>query len=313
MVDLLVPAELEGTKSTVARWLKQVGDSVTLDEPLVELETDKVAMEVVAPSDGRLAEILAAEGAPAAPGLLLGRVEAGAAAAPAASAEPARDSWAHSKGAGAIGGFDPALRLSPAVRKLLLEHGLDPATIKGTGRDGRITRDDVAAAARTTPPPAPLPQGEGEPRAKISPPPLAGGGKGEGAAAGITSVPHDRMRRGIAEHMARSLATAPHVTAVFEADFTAIAAHRAAHKSGFERQGAALTYTAYFVAAAAAAMRAVPAVNSQFHDDRLDLFHDVNIGIGTALGDKGLVVPVIRRCQDLSLLGIAARLTELTR
>jgi 2-oxoglutarate dehydrogenase E2 component (dihydrolipoamide succinyltransferase) len=120
------------------------------------------------------------------------------------------------------------------------------------------------------------------------------------------------MRRRIAEHMAHSLATAPHVTAVFEADFTAVLAHRAANKAAFERQGVALTVTAYIVQACVAAMQAVPVVNSRWHADALEVFDDINIGIGTALGDKGLIVPVVHRAQALSLHGIAARLQEAT-
>jgi len=131
-------------------------------------------------------------------------------------------------------------------------------------------------------------------------------------AAGLRSVPHDTMRKRIAEHMARSLQSAPHVTAVFEADFTAIAAHREAHKAEFAQAGANLTYTAYFVAASVAAMTAAPAVNGRWFEDRIEIYDDVNIGIGTALGEKGLIVPVIHRAQTLSLLETAKRLTELT-
>ena len=120
------------------------------------------------------------------------------------------------------------------------------------------------------------------------------------------------MRRRIAEHMSHSLSTAPHVTAVFEADFTAIMAHRRAHKAAFEKASVNLTFTAYFIAASVAAMKAAPAINSRWHDDRLEIFDEVNIGIGTALGDKGLVVPVVRGCQELSLQGIAGRLQDLT-
>jgi 2-oxoglutarate dehydrogenase E2 component (dihydrolipoamide succinyltransferase) len=120
------------------------------------------------------------------------------------------------------------------------------------------------------------------------------------------------MRKRIAEHMSRSLQTAPHVTAVFEADFTAIAAHRAAHKADFTRQGANLTFTPYFVVASVAAMKAAPAVNGRWFDDRIEIYDDINIGIGTALGEKGLIVPVIQRAQSLSLLEIARQLTDLT-
>ena len=120
------------------------------------------------------------------------------------------------------------------------------------------------------------------------------------------------MRRRIAEHMARSVATAPHVTAVFEVDFSAVLAHRRAHKEAFAREGVPLTLTAYAVQASVAAMRAVPAVNSRWHADALEIFSDVNVGIGTALGETGLIVPVIHDAGALSLLGTARRLNDLT-
>ena len=124
-------------------------------------------------------------------------------------------------------------------------------------------------------------------------------------------LPHDRMRLAIAGNMQRSVTEAPHVTAVFEADFSAIVAHREAHKAAFAKKGVKLTYTAYLVAAAAEAMKVAPAINSRWHADRLELFDDINIGVGTALGSKGLIVPVLRKVQQLSLKGIAAGLDEL--
>ncbi len=119
------------------------------------------------------------------------------------------------------------------------------------------------------------------------------------------------MRLAIAQNMLNSVTVAPHVTAVFECDFSAIMAHRAKHKAAFQKSGANLTYTAYVVAACAEAMKVAPAINSRWYDDRLDLYDDINIGVGTALGDKGLVVPVIDHVQTLSLLGIARQLTDL--
>ncbi|MGZ8337578.1 MAG: 2-oxo acid dehydrogenase subunit E2, partial [Allosphingosinicella sp.] len=124
-------------------------------------------------------------------------------------------------------------------------------------------------------------------------------------------VPHDRMRLAIAQNMQRSVTEAPHVTAVFEADFSAIIAHREAHKAAFAKKGVKLTYTAYLVAAAAEAMKVAPAINSRWHDDRLELYDDINIGVGTALGSKGLIVPVLRQVQKLSLKGIASGLDDL--
>src|ERR1700760_4031049 len=131
-------------------------------------------------------------------------------------------------------------------------------------------------------------------------------------AAGVKRVPHDTMRKRIAEHLSHSVQVAPHVTAVFEADFTAITAHRAANKDTFAKDGANLTFTAYFIAASAAAMTVAPAVNGRWYDDRIDIYEDVNIGIGTALGEKGLIVPVVHRAQALSLLDIAKALSDIT-
>jgi 2-oxoglutarate dehydrogenase E2 component (dihydrolipoamide succinyltransferase) len=183
------------------------------------------------------------------------------------------------------------------VRRAIKEHTVDPATIEGTGRGGRITRADVdkAVAERAASPAAPP--------ATI---PTAA------SAGGVTTVPHDRMRLAIARNMLHSVTVAPHVTAVFECDFSAVIAHRNKHKAGFEKDGVKLTFTAYVLAASAEAMKAVPAVNSRWYDDRLEIFEDINIGVGTAMGEKGLIVPVVRRVQDLSLQGIAERLNELT-
>jgi 2-oxoglutarate dehydrogenase E2 component (dihydrolipoamide succinyltransferase) len=285
LVDVLVPLEQEGTQAVVRAWFKAVGERVAENEPLLELETDKVAVEVAAPASGVLAEQRLAVDAEAAPGAVLGRIAAGEADGPRAEAPiaPARPARPPTQ-AGEI-----EARLSPSVRRLLAESGVDPAPLTGTGRDRRLTRQDVAAEIA---------------RRQALPAVAAPGA--------VQRLPHDRMRRQIAEHMTRSLAVAPHVTAVFEADFSVIAAHRAAHRADFEGRGASLTYTAYLVAAAAQAMAAAPAVASRWHDDYLEVFSDINIGVGTALGDKGLIVPVIHRAQALSLFQIAARLTDLT-
>ncbi|MBS0295819.1 MAG: 2-oxo acid dehydrogenase subunit E2 [Proteobacteria bacterium] len=307
--DIRAPIEQEGTKAVVRKWLKKVGDAVRVDEPVVELETDKVAVEVAAEAAGVLAEIVLDAGADAEPGALLGRLSSeGAKAAPAkaapakaalespataalAAAEPSFDWPSHPKRS--IASFDPALRLSPSVRRLLIEEGLDPTGMKGTGRDGRLTRADVEAAAKSR---------SARPSAPAKP--VSSGG--------VTAIPHDSMRRRIAEHMVHSMTVAPHVTAVFEADFSRIMAHRRAHKAEFERQGVNLTYTAYLIAASAEAMKVSPNVNSRWFDDRLEVYEDANIGLGVALGDQGLIVPVIQKAQTLSLLEIARQLGDLT-
>ncbi|TFI58128.1 dihydrolipoamide succinyltransferase [Sphingomonas parva] len=299
MFDVIVPMEQEGTKAVVRAWLKKVGDRVEVNDPLVELETDKVAMEVPAPAAGVLREILLDSDAEAVPGAILGRIAPVAevighepppvtretAPAAAAAAEPRPDLR------------DPELRLSPAVKRACLQHNIDPKTIAGSGRDGRVTRADVDRAveqARRAPAKAP-----------------AGAAAPSDGAIRSHDVPHDRMRLKIAENMLSSVTQAPHVTAVFEADFSAIIAHRERHKASFAARGVRLTYSAYFVAAAAEAMKVAPAINSRWHSDRLEIFDDVNIGVGTALGEKGLIVPVLRRVQALSLEGVAAGLEAL--
>lgn len=299
MADIRVPTLGESvTEATIGRWFKQPGEAVAVDEPLVELETDKVTVEVPALVAGTLTEILIAPGTEARPGQILARIDPAAETAPAptlppqapAGVEPGRD--------------DPvAQRHSPAVRKALAETGLDPQAIAGTGRGGRLTRDDVRTAARLRP----AQPAVSAPAAEAPTPPQAPQG-----AAGSTFVPHDRMRLAIARNMLASVTQAPQVTAVFEADFGAVMAHRARHKADFERDGISLSYTAYIVMACVAAMRAVPEVNSRWHEDRLEIFRDINIGIGTALGDRGLVVPVIGQAQNRSLKGIAAALQDMT-
>ena len=298
MTDILVPFEQEGTKAIVRSWLKQIGDTVALNEPLVELETDKVTQEVPAPADGILAAILLDTDAEATPGAILGRMAPAAAAEPAAVPQDETESGRPvARGRDASAAAAPGA-LSPAVRRAVRQHDLDPATLRGTGRGGRLTRADVdqaVAERRAAPTPEPAP---------ASAPARA--------ADGVRSVSHDRMRLAIAQNMLNSVTVAPHVTAVFECDFSAIAAHRRQHKPTFEAQGANLTFTVYVVAACVQAMRVAPAINSRWFDDRLEIYDDVGIGVGTALGDKGLVVPVVQRAQALSLLGIAAALTALT-
>jgi 2-oxoglutarate dehydrogenase E2 component (dihydrolipoamide succinyltransferase) len=287
-LDIIVPLDQsEGSTARVLRWLRAPGDPVQKDAPLVEIETDKVTVEVAAPATGVLAEILLGEGADAPPGALLARLEPGVVATPGITpAKVASASHAIAPSDVQKTGDDARRELlSPAVRRLLAEHALDAGTIAGSGRDGRITKTDIERHVATA---AAAPQ------------------------ATSRRVPHGAMRRRIAEHMAASLATAAHVTAVFEVDLSAVLAHRAAHQADFAGRGAKLTLTAYFVAASAQALKAVPEVNSSFHADALELHTHCNIGVGTALGNEGLIVPVIQRAETLDLYAIARRLGELT-
>jgi 2-oxoglutarate dehydrogenase E2 component (dihydrolipoamide succinyltransferase) len=283
LIAIAAPADqAEGTEMVVGTWLKNVGESVTQNEPLLEIITDKVTVEIAAPATGILREILKPADQPIRAGEVLGRIEVGA--APVAGPAPERRPTSTG---------EPALaELTPAVRRLLAEHGLEASTISGTGRGGRITVQDVEAyiASRPTPP------ANAEPGAYPS-----------------RKVPHTGMRRSIAQHMVQSVAVAPHVTTVFEADLSAILADREAHRAAFEADGIKLTYTAYFVRASVAALQAVPEVNSRWHDDALELFDDCNIGVATALPQGGLIVPVIHRVQALDLRATAERLQDLTQ
>jgi 2-oxoglutarate dehydrogenase E2 component (dihydrolipoamide succinyltransferase) len=304
MHEVIVPLEQEGTEAKVHHWYVQVGMRVAENDPLVELETDKVTVEVPAPVTGVLREILLEPGSDAKPGQVLARIEENSEDAELATTEAKRPIVQSIVEAAAPARAET--RHSPAVRKTLAETGIDADEVTGTGRGGRLTRDDVRKAAADRPaskpsePVAPV-IAPGAP-VRVPEPATASGGS--------TFVPHDRMRLAIARNMLASVTHAPQVTAVFEADFGPMMAHRATQKATFAKEGINLSYTAYVVMACVTAMQAVPEVNSRWHDDKLEIFRDVNIGVGTALGDKGLVVPVIRQAQNLSLKGVAAALQD---
>lgn len=312
LVDVTVPVgQAEGTESVVSTWFKSVGDVVTENEPLLEISTDKVNMEVAAPASGRLAEIIKNEGESIEPGEVLGRLDTAdsmsVVAAPAsAPPAPAPQADGTEKPAATT---DSSGELSPGVRRLLKEHEIDASKVRGSGKGGRITIEDVqnfidsgAAAAVTA-------QFATQSRTKpaAGSPPLT-----KKSAIPGRLIPHSHMRRSIANHMVQSVATAPHVTSVFDADLSAVVADRDANKNQFQERGVKLTYTAYFVRAAVAALRAVPEANSRWHDDALEIFDDINIGVATALGSGGLIVPVITKAQDLDLFESAKRLQDLT-
>ena len=298
MIDVRVPDEQEGTKAVVRAWLRQVGDLVFENEPLVELETDKVTQEVPAPVAGVLAEIVLDTDAEAVPGAILARISTEGEGPTAVRPEPVEGLSSPSASQELRQGFDKLspnggveTRLSPSVRRACLQHGIDPSKIQGTGRDGRVTREDVdqAVAAATV-------VSVGEPTTAQ---PRAFSGQ---------DIPHDRMRLTIAENMARAVVEQPHVTAVFEADFTSVGAHKAAMSA----KGVKLSYTAYIVKAAAEAMAVAPAINGRWEEDRIAISPTIDIGVGTALGEKGLVVPVVKDAGSLSLEQIGERLDDLT-
>ena len=257
-----------------------------------------MTQEVPAPVAGVLAEILLDTDAEAIPGAVLGKIstdDENVRAERSAEGEVEGripQSWCQRSSTSLRTNGERETRLSPSVRRACAQHGIDPSRIKGTGRNGRITREDVdrAVASATV-------VSVGEP-ATAQPRQLS-----------AHDIPHDRMRLKIAENMVRAVSEAPHVTALFEGDFSAVAAHKAAMAA----KGIKLSYTAYIVKAAAEAMAAAPAINGRWEKDRVAISPTIDIGVGTALGEKGLVVPVVKDAGSLSLEQIGEKLDDLTR
>jgi 2-oxoglutarate dehydrogenase E2 component (dihydrolipoamide succinyltransferase) len=288
LIDIRMPDLQEGTESVVAGWLKKLGDPVKIHEPLIEINTDKAITEVASPATGTLAEILVQPDQPIAPGDLLGRIQTDGSPTSAPPKE-GKHTASRAPRPQTTSDVPASTNLSPAVRALAKQHGVDLSKVQGTGRGGRITHEDVMAFLGTSQTQAERP-----------------------ATGGSRRVPHSQMRRRIASHMVESmLRTAPHVTAVWDVDLSAIVEHRRKNLDSFQKQSTRLTFTAYFVAASVKALQAVPEVNSRWHDDALEIFEDCNIGIATAL-ESGLIVPVIRQAQKLDLLGIARILADQT-
>lgn len=299
-IDIRVPQDQQqGTRFVLQGWMKKQGDTVAAHEPVAELETDKVVVELAAPAAGVLQVLHKQAGDELIPGevlatLLLQLPETAAQQVGNQDRAFAAAGMSRLPDSSALEMPMPA-RTSPAVRRMLSELDLSLDQIAGTGRGGRVTARDIEAnlckpgVSAAAPVPA---RTVGDIRSH--------------------DLPHDSMRRRIASHMLGSVQTAPHVTTVFEVDLSAVLAHKAHSAPKLASLGKRLTLTAYFVAASALAMRKVPAVNSRWHDDHLQLFDDVNIGVGTSLGDKGLVVPVLRNSQDMDLYQIAEELEQLT-
>ena len=320
LIDIFLPHDqTEGTQSHVRAWLRSVGDRVTENEPLLEIETDKVTVEVPAPCTGVLHEILKGADAEVAPGEVLGRIQsdaAGTATNTDASAPrhaqatlvtpPAALDTARATPARPTASPADATAPSPAVRRLLAEHRLSAAEVAGSGVGGRITVDDILRHVTSDA----APPGRAPPtKSNRTDPKVAEPAQPDMPAAKL--VAHSRMRRQIATHMVESLLrTAPHVTTLFEVDLGAVLAHRAQSRAAFESRNTPLTITAYFLAACVDALRAVPELNARWTPDALEVYERIDIGIATALEDGGLVVPVIRDVAALDLAGIARELAD---
>src|SRR6266852_1506481 len=311
------------TEGTVDHWLKNEGDFVKRDEPLVEVVTDKVNAEIPSPFEGKLVKITATQGETVQVGSVIAQIEvadaasAGAeatktqpqAAASPVAAPPAREASEAPGPAPEVatgGGGDGRARLSPAVRKLAAEHGLDPATLRGSGLGGRVTRDDVLAAvggqATTAAPAAPAaPKTPAAP----APAPVHVDGKRE------ELVKLSVMRRSIAEHMVRSLASSPHAWTLQEVDVTNLVRYRDAEKDGFRaRHGTALTYLPFVAQLLGRALKQFPWLNSTWTDDGVVLKRYVNLGIAVSIPD-GLIVPVLKDADQLGFTELVRRMNDL--
>ena len=321
-VEITVPALGESvTEAEVAKWFKQVGDAVEADEPLVELETDKVTLEVNAPAAGVLAEIVAGEGAEVEVGAVLGRIDetgaavavAAATKAPAAAApEPEPDPEPEPEP-------EPA-PLSPAVRKLVAEHDLDPAEIEGTGKDGRLLKADVEAylaaqAAAPEPEPAPVPEPKPAPDKPVATPrpaaPKPAPAPPRADDEREVRVRMSRLRRRIAERLKEAQNSAAMLTTFNDVDMTAILDLRKRYRDSFEkRHGVRLGFMSFFVKACIEALKEIPAVNAEIDGDDIVYknYYDIGVAVGT---EQGLVVPILRDADGLSFAGIERTIAEL--
>ena len=276
-------------EATLGQWLKQPGEAVALDEPIASLETDKVAIEVTAPSAGVMGAQLVKEGETVAVGALLASIESSieagkGAAAPAVAAPaaaPASDSA-------------DAPTLSPAVRRAVLEHGIDPASIKGTGKDGRITKEDVVSAAAAKPA-APAPVATAP--APVAAPAASGERREE-------RVKMTRLRQTIAKRLKDAQDTAALLTTFNDCDMSAVMAARDKYKDVFEKKhGVKLGFMSFFAKAACLALKDIPAVNAQIQGDEIVYFDYVDLSVAVS-APNGLVVPVVRNIDQLSFAAI---------
>jgi 2-oxoglutarate dehydrogenase E2 component (dihydrolipoamide succinyltransferase) len=315
---VFVPRLGEGVEEvTITKWLKAAGDSVNEMEALLEVNTDKVDTEIPAPASGVLLQILLKEGVEAKVGDVLAIIgEAGESVSseqypvssdqlaevseqlPAASgmaAKPLDESSTLNKSSTPKDlGF-----ISPVVARIAAEKGIDLSRVRGTGLNGRITKNDVLQFLGSR-------QSESSDLPTSQPKPST-----FNLQPSTDFLPHTAIRRAIAKHMVESKQTSPHVLTVMEADLSRVIAHRAANKDTFARDGVNLTFTAYFMQAIVAGLKAYPVANSSWSDDGIVLHKAINLGMATSLGEDGLIVPVIKNADALSLLGMARAVNDL--
>jgi len=319
---VLVPRLGEGVEEvTIIKWLKQVGDTVRELEPLLEVNTDKVDTEIPAPASGVVLKIEMQAGLPAKVGELLAIIGApdesvGAADISALSTSPSKvDNPRKDKQPATLRVQLPpsGIKLvtdvgfiSPVVARIATEQGVNLSQIRGTGLNGRITKNDVLNFVETR-------------KAEQNAPSTSASGKTRGSRTSpmVTSpvgdelIKHSTIRKQIAEHMTVSQRISPHVLTVMEVDMSKVSAHRLANKETFAREGINLTFTAYFITAIAAGLKVYPIANSSWTDEGVLVHKAINVGMATSLGEEGLIVPVIKNADHLSLLATARTVNDL--
>ncbi|MHA7899245.1 MAG: 2-oxoglutarate dehydrogenase complex dihydrolipoyllysine-residue succinyltransferase [Henriciella sp.] len=294
-VDVTVPSMGESVaEGTISTFLKQVGDSVSKDETIAEIETDKVALEVPATADGVIAEWLVAEGDGVTPGAVIARISAGAGASAPAASSPAPAAAPAQASAPAATGDRP---VAPSVRRISAEAGVNPAEIPGTGRDGRATKAD--ALAYVNQPKSQSAPAQAKPQRELGP--------------REERVRMTRLRQTIARRLKEAQDTAAMLTTFNDVDMSAVMELRKTYKDAFfEKHGVKLGFMGFFTKAVVSALKEIPAVNAEI--DGTDIIYKNHYDVGMAVGtDRGLVVPVIRDCDQLSLAGIEAELGNVAK
>ncbi|QRN82550.1 2-oxo acid dehydrogenase subunit E2 [Chloroflexota bacterium] len=317
-------------EGTVTAWLKNEGEEIKEFDSLLEVNTDKVETEIPSPASGTILKIIVPEGETVEAGTTLAWIGEPGEEIPEGEQPPAQDHEPHETPDAESISDEPVMvrpagrdqelgYISPVVARLAREKNVDPDKVHGTGMNGRITKKDVLEYIKDhkgevdipiweTPAdgdlfrPTELVFGKQEPEAKPSPAPSAVPGE---------TLPLSPMRKRIAEHMVLSKHTAPHVTTVMEADLSRVIAHRAANKAEAEARRIHLTFTAYFLAAITAGLKAIPLANSSWADAGIRIHRQINLGMAVAMPDGGLIVPVIRGAEELSLIGLARQVNEL--
>ncbi|SFS03684.1 2-oxoglutarate dehydrogenase complex dihydrolipoyllysine-residue succinyltransferase [Sphingomonas jatrophae] len=295
------------TEATLGQWLKQPGEAVAADEPIASLETDKVSVEVNAPVAGVMGAQAVAEGDTVEVGAVIAQIEAGSASTAATPAAENRtavgqaEAAAPAEPASAPADADAQLTLSPAVRRAVLEHQVDPSKIKGTGKDGRLTKDDVIAAAGQTKPAPAAPASA--PATTPSAAPREGSRREE-------RVRMTRLRQTVARRLKEAQNTAAMLTTYNDVDMTAVIEARTRYKDLFEKKhGIRLGFMGFFTKAACLALKDVPAVNASIEGDEIVYrdYADISVAVSAP---QGLVVPVIRDAQDLSFAGVEKTIAD---